>query len=59
MRKVAAVAVRRYKLNFSVEKVEASAAESWLREDGHVVFKFWATAYPTVRMYSGNNPAIV
>ena len=57
--KKAAAAVIRYKLHFSAQRVESSEAESWLSEGGNVIFKFWATAYPTLRVYSGNNPAAI
>jgi hypothetical protein len=59
LRRDVSAAVRRYKLHFTVRKAESSEAEAWLSEYGHIVFKFWATSYPTVRAYSGNNPAIV
>ena len=32
--------------------------EPWLSENGAVIFKFWATDFPMVSFYSGNNPAI-
>jgi hypothetical protein len=52
-------AVRRYGLHFSLKKIESSRAETWLSEGGFVVFEFWATAYPGVRVRSGNNPLVV
>ena len=58
LRSEAAVAVCRYKLHFSLQKVESSEAEAWLREGDNVIFKFWATAYPRVRIYSANNPLV-
>ena len=54
-----AAAVRRYELHFSVRKAESSEAESWLSEGGAVIFKFWATAYPTVCAYTGNDPSVI
>lgn len=59
LRKDAAGAVRHYKLHFSVQKVESAEAESWLSEGDQVIFKFWATAYPTARICSGNNPNLI
>lgn len=57
--KKAAAAVCRYKLHFAVQKVDATEAEPWIAEGGSVIFKFCATAYPTLLAYSGNNPALV
>lgn len=55
----AVAAVCRYKLRFSLQRVELSQADAWLSEGGSVVFKFWASNYPSVRIYSGNNPLVV
>lgn len=49
-------AVRRYRLQFSVAQAPASEAASWLSRDGYVLFKFWATDFPSVRCFTGNNP---
>lgn len=49
-------ALRKYKLRYLVAKVAECEAESWLSEDGLVVFKFWPLKYPGIKMYSGNNP---
>lgn len=53
------VAIKKYKLRYFVAKVPSSEAESWLSEDGLVVFKFWPQQYPEVKTFSGNNPNIV
>jgi hypothetical protein len=55
----AAAAVRRYRLHFSLQRVDSSEAEAWLSEGHNAIFKFWATTYPGVRVYSGNNPLVV
>ena len=44
-----------YHLEFSVSVVSENEAESWLSENGSVIFKFWANAIPSLKMYSGNN----
>lgn len=59
LRSDAQIAVRRYGLHFSLQKIESSEDETWLSEDGFVVFEFWATAYPSFRVRSGNNPLVV
>ena len=51
-----AIALRRFGLRFSVAAADPQDAEPWLSENGAVVFKFWATAFPAVRAFSGNNP---
>ena len=53
-----AAALRRYRLRYSVTVADVAEGEPWLRENGAVVFKFWATAFPTVKAFSGNNPAV-
>lgn len=55
----AVAAVCRYKLHFSLQKVESSEADGWLSEGGGIIFKFWASTYPSVHIYSGNNPLVV
>jgi len=50
-------AIQKYGLRFSVSTVSSVEAESWLSQDGNVVFKFWATEFPSVTRFSGNNPA--
>jgi len=45
-------------LRVSATVVDAKDAEPWLSENGYVVFKFWATDFPMVNFFSGNNPAI-
>jgi len=50
-------AVGKFGLRFSVSIVPAGDAEAWLSENGMVVFNFWATGFPTVHRFSGNNPA--
>ena len=54
----AAIAVQRFDLRISATVVDARDAEPWLSENGCVVFKFWATDFPTVSFFSGNSPAI-
>jgi len=54
----AALAVQRFDLRISATVVDSKDAEPWLSEDGCVVFKFWATDFPMVSFFSGNNPAI-
>jgi hypothetical protein len=58
LRGEAVAAVCRYKLHFSLQKVESSDADAWLSEGGGVIFKFWASTYPSVRIHSGNNPLV-
>ena len=52
-----ALAVHRFGLRYSATVVDAKYAEPWLSENGCVVFKFWATDFPMVSFFSGNNPA--
>jgi hypothetical protein len=54
----AALAVQRFGLRISVTVVDAREAEPWLSENGYIVFKFWATDFPMVSFFSGNNPAV-
>lgn len=54
----AALAVQRFGLRYSATVVDAKDAEPWLSENECVVFKFWATDFPMVSFFSGNNPAI-
>jgi hypothetical protein len=54
----AALAVQKFGLRISATVVDARDAEPWLSENGCVVFKFWATEFPTVSFFTGNNPAI-
>jgi hypothetical protein len=51
-------ALKKYQLSYRVARVPNSEAESWLSDGGMVVFKFWATKYPSVKIFSGNNPDI-
>jgi hypothetical protein len=53
-----ALAIHRFNLRYSVTVAEPTKAESWLSDNGAVVFKFWATDFPTVRLFSGNDPAV-
>lgn len=53
-----ALAVQKFGLRFSVAVGDAQEAEPWLSDNGCVVFKFWATDFPTVNFLSGNDPAI-
>jgi hypothetical protein len=59
LRKNGVTAIHRYKLHYCVRIVEMAEAGSWLNDSGLVIFKFWATDFPTVRAYSGNNPAVI
>ena len=52
-------AVRKYRLCYSASVAPSHQAEPWLGEDGNVVFRFWASEFPSVRAYSGNNPEVV
>jgi len=52
-----ATAIRKWGLHYSVSVVPPGNAETWLSENGMVIFKFWATGFPSVRRFSGNNPA--
>ena len=53
-----ALAIQRFALRFSVTVANPAEGEPWLSEGGAVVFKFWATDFPGVKSYSGNNPAV-
>ncbi|HAT40758.1 MAG TPA: hypothetical protein DCS87_03415 [Rheinheimera sp.] len=53
------VAIKKYKLRYFVAKVPPNETESWLREEGAVIFKFWPQQYPEVIVFSGNNPIVV
>ena len=53
-----ALAIRKFGLRFSVTVADPAEAEPWLRECAPVIFKFWATDFPSVRRYSANNPAV-
>jgi hypothetical protein len=50
-------AIHQYGLRFSVSTVSPVEADSWLSQGGYVIFKFWATEFPSLTRYSGNNPA--
>jgi hypothetical protein len=53
-------AIRRYRLSYSVSVVPASAGPRWLTgRTGSVLFKFWATEYPSIQEFSANNPDVV
>lgn len=52
-------ALRRYGLRYSVRIAAASEGPQWLSEDGLVLFKFWATDFPRVHDFSGNNPDVI
>ncbi len=49
--------MQRFGLRYSATVVDAKEAEPWLSENGCVVFRFWATDFPMVSFFSGNNPA--
>jgi hypothetical protein len=50
--------IDKYGLRFSVSTVPSVEAESSLNQGGNVVFKFWATEFPSLTRFSGNNPAV-
>jgi len=52
-------AITKYGLEYWVSVVDGSETDSWLSENGMVVFKFWAQKFPTVKMFSGNNPNVL
>lgn len=52
------IAINRYDLKFKVAKVPSSETDSWLSENESIIFRFWAEAYPSVKIYSGNNPSV-
>jgi len=54
---VVATAIRTFGLHYSVSVVPPGDAQAWLSENGMVLFKFWATGFPSVHCFSGNNPA--
>jgi hypothetical protein len=54
---VVAPAIRKWGLQVSVSIVPPGDAEAWLSENGMVIFKFWASGFPSVHCFSGNNPA--
>ena len=56
--KRAASAVHKFGLHYSVRVADPAEAQAWLRDNGAVIFKFWATDFPTVTRFSGNNPAV-
>jgi hypothetical protein len=51
-------AIEKYRLRFSVSTAPAAETGSWLNQNGNVIFKFWATDFPGVIRFSGNNPAV-
>ena len=53
-----AMAIQRYDLRYCVAVVDPTETEPWVGAGGAVVFKFWATDFPTVKRYSGNHPAV-
>ena len=52
-------AILKYDLKFKVAKVDGSETDAWLSEDGMIVFKFWASDFPNLKMFSGNNPDFI
>lgn len=48
-----------YSLKYQVAKVPSNETESWLSEGGLIIFKFWAKDFPSLKMFSGNNPDII
>ena len=53
-----ALAIQKFGLRFSVTVANPAEAEPWLSEGGAIVFEFWATDFPRVRSYAGNNSAV-
>ena len=53
-----ALAIQKFDLRYSVTVANPAEAASWLSEDGAIVFKFWATDFPIIGCYSGNNPSV-
>ena len=53
-----ALAIQKFGLRYSVTVANPAEAAPWLSENGAVVFKFWATDFPTISRYSGNNPSV-
>jgi hypothetical protein len=51
-------AIEQYGLRFSVSAVPPADADPWLSENGTVVFKFWATDFPNIHFFTGNDPAV-
>ncbi len=54
-----AKAIKKYNLQYLAAKVPACETEPWLSEGGLIIFKFWAKHYPSVKMFSGNNPDVI
>ncbi len=52
-------AILKYNLKFKVAKVSSNETESWLSENGDIIFKFWAENYPNIKKYTGNNPSVI
>ena len=50
-------AIRRFNLKYKV-KVTDEYVNEWFSESGLVMFKFWASDFPSVKMFSGNNPDV-
>ncbi|WP_426339203.1 hypothetical protein ACN9MZ_23100 [Pseudoduganella sp. S-14] len=51
--------IQRYELRYSVYVAAASEGPMWLTEGGLLLFKFWASEFPTVHDFSGNNPNVL
>jgi hypothetical protein len=46
-------------LRFEIAKVAPEETEPWLSEGGLIVFRFRAREFPSVALYSGNNPEVI
>ena len=51
-------AILEHDLKYQVAKVPSNETESWLSEGDLIIFKFWAKEFPSVKIFSGNNPDI-
>jgi hypothetical protein len=52
-------AIRARNLRFEVSKVDARDAPSWLSDGGLIIFRFRAVEFPSVVIFTGNNPRVV
>lgn len=53
-------ALEKYELEYTVRKIMVTqVSDSWLLDDGLVVFEFRAKNFPAVRLQTGNNPNVI
>lgn len=57
--KCVCLAIEKYNLQYLTAKIRPDEAESWLSDGGLVIFKFWAQEFPSVNIFSGNNPHVI